>query len=282
MGRACARPSLAALCFLVLSSRLSAAGSPEGRPDAKCSSGVCSSGMNLVQIQKGLPVEINNNWLAVNNKWYSRKRAHEALLGRLGRTSGIWVRPVLLNFRTPAPQEWLEGNVKVTTTLSLSSAQARQIAATVDGGFGGFSGSAGLNSSSHNATYVLKGLTFEDILMIKHYFNNATHASLMQDVKDMYDASHKPRIVTRVWVMVSGEDEHARSCTGGHLSLRYGGAQGSVGASISGSGCAQSTWSFDPNTVIAYEASYLKFEDMAPIVPRGRVKDVVVDWYWTR
>uniref|UniRef100_A0A7S4V8A1 Uncharacterized protein n=1 Tax=Alexandrium monilatum TaxID=311494 RepID=A0A7S4V8A1_9DINO len=180
----------------------------------------------------------------------------------------------------PRPRRGWRG---ITTTLSLSSAQARQIAATVDGGFGGFNGSAGLNhSSSHNATYVLKGLTFEDTLVIKHYFNNATHARLVQDIKDMYDVSHKPRIVTRVWVMVSGEDEHARSCTGGHLSLRYGGAQGSVGASISGSGCAQSTWSFDPNTVIAYEASYLKFEDMAPIVPRGRVKDVVVDWYWTR
>merc|ERR1712039_929513 len=73
-------------------------------------------------------------------------------------------------------------------------------------------------------------------------------------------------------------DEHARSCTGGHLTLRYGSAQGSAGATISGEGCTESTWTFNPDTIIAYEASYIQTTNMASVPPQGRVRDVAVDW----
>merc|ERR1719394_1374365 len=127
----------------------------------------------------------------------------------------------------------------------------------------GLSADAGINSSStHSATYVLRGLTFENTWRIKHWFNRAAdrdedskikddfmdmyssdvsddddkHADrqLKEDFMDMYGIMEKPRIVTTVWVLVSGEDEHARHCTGGHLSLRYGNVQGSAGITVSG------------------------------------------------
>merc|ERR1712060_500181 len=100
--------------------------------------------------------------------------------------------------------------------------------------------------------------------------NENEDARLKGDYMDMYDVSHKPRIVTTVWVLVSGEDEHAQSCTGGHLTLSYGSAQGSAGATISGQGCAESTWTFNPDTIIAYEASYIETTNMVPVPPQGR------------
>lgn len=236
----------------------------------------------MMQMSRKPSVRINGNWLVVNNKWYSRKGAHKAWLGRIGRTNGIWVRPVQINFRRSAPDMWMEGNVKIATELALTSSQSNDIAASLqaDAPAMGLSGSAGINSSStHSASYVLRALTFDNTLRIKHWFNaaedNDEDGQLKDDFMDMYGASEKPRVVTTVWVLVSGDDEHAKQCTGGHLSLKYGSAQGSAGISISGEGCSESTWSFSPDTIVAYEASFIRFRS-------GKAKDVVVDWQWTR
>lgn len=292
-------PCLRILLFLAAGHAAAAAGD---EPQRGCGDGECTAGMNLFQHQQvqfkdvlaheesegGPAVHINNDWLIVHNKRYSRSKAHDAWLGRIGRTNGIWVRPVQINFRSVAPEEWFVDNVNVTTTLTLTSSQARQITASIGGGMptagGPVSGGAGIShNSSHNASYVLQGITFGDTLRIKHWFNDDANSVFAQDYKDMYDAAHKPRIVTTVWVVVSGGPEHASSCTGGHLTLRYGtNATGHITASIAGQGCVHSTWSFDANTIVAYEASYLQFENMAANPPRGRVKDVPVDWYWTR
>merc|ERR1712151_52679 len=228
-------------------------------------------------------------WLVVNNKFYSRKGAHKAWLGRIGRTGGMWERPVEINFRRDAPDTWLEGNVKILKDVALTSSESSEMAASLkaEAPTMGLSGEAGINiSSAHNATYVLRGLTFDNTWRIKHWFNSAADSDedsqLKDDFMDMYGISEKPRIVTTVWVLVSGDDEHARQCTGGHLSLEYGSAQGSAGLTISGEGCSESTWSFSPETIIAYEASYIRWANMVSSPPRGEAKDVVADWYWTR
>merc|ERR1711879_1091821 len=147
----------------------------------------------------------------------------------------------------------------------------------------GHLGDVGITSdSAHNASYVLRGLTFEDTFRIKRWFNDNAHTEFARDYMDMYDLAHKPRIVTTVWVMVRGDPEHGASCRGGHLTLRYGSARGGASASVYGHGCVYNTWSFDPDSIIAYEASYLEMENMVHVPPRGRVKDVPVDWYFTR
>jgi len=254
-------------------------------PQASCSSaGNLSKDTSLIQVEMHPSVHINNDWLIVNKKWYSRKRAHDAWLGRIGRTNGIWVRPVMVNFRGVAPAEWLHENVYVSTTLTLNSAQVQKISASVSAKAPmGFGGEAGFSAnSSHKAGYVLRGLTFEDTFKIKHWFNDNANHRFVQDYKDVYHHAHKPRIVTTVWVMVKGDAEHGSGCTGGHLTLNYGSSQGGGSASVSGHGCAYSTWSFDPDTTIAYEASYVNWENMMTNPPSGRAKDVAVDWYWTR
>eukprot|EP00930_Biecheleria_cincta_P009406 TRINITY_DN111153_c0_g1_i1.p1 TRINITY_DN111153_c0_g1~~TRINITY_DN111153_c0_g1_i1.p1 ORF type:complete len:279 (-),score=40.18 TRINITY_DN111153_c0_g1_i1:137-973(-) len=256
---------------------------------ATCAAGRCSQGLSMIQLAKGSTVDINQDWLIVNNKHYSRKKAHDAWLGRVGLTSGIWIRPVLINFKLPAPDEWLEDNVNVSTTVSLDAEQVRKIAAAVDASVvtpGGIvSGGAGVtHNSTHSASYVLRGLTIENTLKIKHWFNEERHNEsnhFVHDYMDMFDYSKKPRIVTTVWVLVRSDDETASSCTGGHLTLRWNG--GLASGSISGDGCSRSSWSFDPNSIIAYEASYLRFANMHTLPsPSGRVKDVVSDWFWTR
>lgn len=281
MSLGCAALAIAASCILL-------AGAQEATEGlATCSGQTCSKGVTLIQHKSSPAVDINNNWLIVNNKWYSRKGAHDAWLGRVGSTHGVWVRPVLINFETSAPEEWLHENVKVSTTLTLSAEQSRKIRAAVGVDFpaagGQFSGEGGItHNSSHDASYVLRGLTFDDTWRLKSWFNDEANGEFLQHFRDMYSASQKARIVTTVWIMVSGEDEHAMSCTGGHLSLNYTSVQGRAGFHLSGAGCTQSTWSFSPNTVIAYQASYLEFENMHTIPPRGRVRDVDADWYWTR
>merc|ERR1712217_172971 len=170
----------------------------------------------------------------------------------------------------------------ISTTLTLTSNQFRKIAAAVNFRVpsAGVSGSAGITSnSSHDADYVLRGLTFDDTWLIKRWLNEEANTDFRLDYTDLYSGLKKPRIVTSVWVLVSGEVENAMSCTGGHLTLKYQGAMAAGGVTISGTGCTQSSWLFDPNTIIAYEASYLEFENHDR---SGRVRNLAADWYWTR
>eukprot|EP00931_Biecheleriopsis_adriatica_P104638 TRINITY_DN79288_c0_g1_i1.p1 TRINITY_DN79288_c0_g1~~TRINITY_DN79288_c0_g1_i1.p1 ORF type:complete len:287 (+),score=39.17 TRINITY_DN79288_c0_g1_i1:69-863(+) len=241
-------------------------------------------GLSMIQLNGGkkASVEINEDWLIVNSKHYSRKGAHDAWLGRIGRTSDLWVRPIMVNFRASAPEEWLSENVQVSTTLTLTTEQVEKIAFAVNfdvPGVGVGGGTGFDHNNTNEASYVLRGLTVEDSFTIKRWFNNHTESELVRDYMDLHDIMSKPRIVTTVWIMVKGDEESATECNGGHLTLRYGGV---VGGTISGEGCTRSSWSFDPNTIIAYEASYLEMENMHTIPPSGRVKDIVVDWYWTR
>jgi len=274
-----ARAAAAAACLLLV------AGTAAHKAEVSCRAVGCSRGPSMLQLSAGkkkAAVEINDDWLIVNSKYYSRKNAHAAWLGRIGRTSGLWVRPIEINFRADAPEEWLQENVKVTTTLSLTSEQAEQIAFEVDADIPGVGVGVGAgfdHNNTNNASYVLRGLTVEDSWTIKRWFNDHTDSELARDYMDLHDIMSKPRIVSTVWIMVRGDEESATECTSGHLTLSY---QPVVGATVSGSGCTQSSWSFDPNTIIAYEASFLEMESMHTIPPSGRVKDIVVDSYWTR
>lgn len=167
----------------------------------------CIRDHSLIQLHARPSVVINRDWLVINNKYYSRNRAQDAWLGRIGRTNGVWRRPVLINFRTSAPQEWLDGNVNISTTVALSSAQSQQIRAAVSAEISSLDANITSNSA-HNASYVLKGLTFGNSFKIKHWFNDNKHRQFKQDYMDMYGSLAKPRIVTTAWVIVRGGDEH--------------------------------------------------------------------------
>lgn len=263
--------------------------------DSVCMSDGCAQGVSMIQrqqvLQKTPSVHISEDWLKVNNKEYSRKGAHDAVLGRIGRTSWQLQRPAMINFKTEAPHEWLEENIKISTEVTLSSEQSNQFAAairaavpTVVGGVAGVtSGNVGVNgSSSHDASYVLRGMTIQDHFRVKHWFNEDANPRLKQDFMDMYDWVHKPRIVTTVWVLVSSAEENAMSCSGGHLTLDYTTFGASVGGTISGIGCAKSSWTFSPDTIIAYSASFIETTEWWSTPPGGKVKNIVEDTFWTR
>merc|ERR1712066_911551 len=109
---------------------------------------------------------------------------------------------------------------------------------------------------------VLHGFTFSDTFKIKDWFNNNNQSELYQHYKDMYTHTEKPRIVTSVWVVARGDPEEASSCVSGKVGMKYTGAGPSAAFSV--------------GTILAYEASYLRFEDMFPVPPEGRVVDVPV------
>merc|ERR1719464_266073 len=112
------------------------------------------SGLSLLQQHQRVvsgwrsSVHINNRWLIVNNKHYSRKNAHQALLGRIGRTSGLWIRPVLINFRAQGPDEWLHENTRISTKLTLSSSESNRISAAIDIDGAPLSGNANITHHS--------------------------------------------------------------------------------------------------------------------------------------
>lgn len=233
--------------------------------------------------QKDQTVDINGDWLIVNNHRYSRKKAQGAWLGRIGRAVGPWVahKPVLVNFKAKQPQEWLHDNVKSGTTVTLTAEQARQVEGAIDFKVPlvNVSGNASItHNSSREAKYVLREFQIDDVLVIKHWYNEAKSDEdrrMIADIKDMRSTSDRPRFVTTVWLVVSGDPEKASACTGGRLNLRYGGTKAQAGASISGSGCGNSTFSFNPDTVLAYEASYFEMDG-------DRVKDIKADHKHTR
>jgi hypothetical protein len=137
-------------------------------------------------------------------------------------------------------------------------------------------------NSTHNATYVLHGFTFSDVFKIKDWFNKNNESELATNYREMYTHFEKPRIITSVWVVVQGEDEDATSCVSGKIGMKYTGSGPKAGFEVSGTGCGRSTWTFSPDTILAYEASYLQYEDMFPVPPEGRVVDVPVDSDYTR
>merc|ERR1712151_893975 len=196
--------------------------------------------------QLGSPaVEIKNEWLVVNNRQYSRKKAQDSGLGRIGQAVGpfLLTEPVLINFRTNPPPEWLEDNVVQTTTLTL---------------------------------------TFSDVFKIKDWLNKNNESEFVKNYRDMYTHFEKPRIITSVWVVAQGDPEEATSCVSGKVGMKYTGSGPKAGFEVSGTGCGRSTWTFSPDTILAYEASYLQYEDMLPVPPEGRVVDVPVDSDYTR
>jgi len=236
--------------------------------------------------QLGSPaVEIKNEWLVVNNRQYSRKKAQDSGLGRIGQAVGpfLLTEPVLINFRTNPPPEWLEDNVVQTTTLTLTSDQFQQIDASVSGGWGPVEGDGSISTNStHNASYVLHGFTFSDVFKIKDWFNKNNESEFVKNYRDMYTHFEKPRIITSVWVVAQGDPEEATSCVSGKVGMKYTGSGPKAGFEVSGTGCGRSTWTFSPDTILAYEASYLQYEDMFPVPPEGRVVDVPVDSDYTR
>merc|ERR1712176_1439230 len=159
----------------------------------------------------------------------------------------LLTEPVLINFRTNPPPEWLEDNVVQTTTLTLTSDQFQQIDASVQGGWGPVEGDGSISTNStHNATYVLHGFTFSDVFKIKDWFNKNNESELATNYREMYTHFEKPRIITSVWVVVQGEDEDATSCVSGKIGMKYTGSGPKAGLRSLEQGVAEALGHFLP------------------------------------
>jgi hypothetical protein len=223
---------------------------------------------------------VNNNWLRINNKDYSRRNAHEASLGKVGPVHGGWIPPLLINFQLNPPPEWLVDNVNVSgTTVSLTSGEAAKLSAhgKIKAPIVGAEFAAGIKSAScHAASYKLQQITFKEKYKIATWVNQNRNSAFMHQYMGFYRGTvNKPRIVTTVWVAIETSPEYGSHCVGGDLTMTYK----NVGFEISGKKCQHSVWQFSEDSVVAFEPSFLEFEHMHPLTqpPRGRVRFVATN-----
>eukprot|EP00928_Gymnodinium_smaydae_P064539 TRINITY_DN4783_c0_g2_i1.p1 TRINITY_DN4783_c0_g2~~TRINITY_DN4783_c0_g2_i1.p1 ORF type:complete len:295 (+),score=60.69 TRINITY_DN4783_c0_g2_i1:74-886(+) len=201
-----------------------------------------------------LVCEIQSNYIVIDNRGYSRYRAQDALLGSYGPEAAntAWIPPHL-SFVEPAPAAWLENNSYFGTKVRITSSQESQFNVDVSVSSIPMTDiNASANASiGHNGSYFLQELKVSSALKILTWFNDPSNAATVAYYKNM----DRPRIVTTVWLLIQGDIETASICGGGSVSLEINGDK----ASVSGSGCAKSTWSFSADSVMAYEGSQISW-----------------------
>merc|ERR1712187_946610 len=188
---------------------------------------------------------------------YSRYAAHSALLGRVGSEfGGTAFIPPRLSFTENPENAWLQDNVLFGTSVWIQSSQ--ESAFDVDLSTNAIPAveiEFGLDfNHSHDGEFYLKEMKFGSLFQLIQAMNADEFQAFRDYIKNNMD---RPRIVTGVWILIQGDEEHSNFCAGGYLKLS---AEKIGSIKVSGSGCRMSTWSFDPDSVMAYETAKIKFD----------------------
>eukprot|EP00928_Gymnodinium_smaydae_P064537 TRINITY_DN4783_c0_g1_i1.p1 TRINITY_DN4783_c0_g1~~TRINITY_DN4783_c0_g1_i1.p1 ORF type:complete len:291 (+),score=47.41 TRINITY_DN4783_c0_g1_i1:62-874(+) len=225
-----------------------------GQPD-KCA-GDLESLLQTPKTRLGgiLVCEIQSNYIVINNRGYSRYRAQDALLGSYGPEAAntAWIPPHL-SFVEPAPEPWTESNSYLGNKVRITSSQTNQFNVDVKTSsipMADIDASANA-TMGHNASYFLQELKISSAFKILSWFNEPSNAAAVAYFKNM----DRPRIVTTVWLLIEGDVETASVCGGGSVSVDVKGNT----ATVSGSGCSKGSWSFSPDSVMAYEGSQIQW-----------------------
>jgi len=201
--------------------------------------------------------EIQTNYIVVNGRGYSRYNAHAALLGSFGpefvNTANI---PPKLEFTEGPDNDWLGTNVKFGTSVWVKSQQESSFdvdfstnaipAVDIEASLSG--------NQSHSGEFYLMQLTFASQFDLIQEMNLPKYKAKREYMKNHMS---RPRIVTSVWILIEGDEEHSNFCMGGSLKLTVE----KIGKiAVSASGCRMSTWRFSPDSVMAYETGKIKFD----------------------
>lgn len=206
--------------------------------------------------------EIQEKFIVVNGKGYSRYAAHAANIGRLASEfANTYDIPPKLSFTEPPANKWLKGNTAFGTSVWIQSSQEDSFdvdltvnaipQATIE---------AGLDfNHSHDGKFYLKQMNIGSLMELTQAMNLDKFQAKREFMKNSMD---RVRIVTGVWILIEGDEEHSTFCMGGHLKLE---AEKIGGITVSGSGCKMSTWHFTPDSVMAYQTAKVKFDDDAKV-----------------
>jgi len=223
---------------------------PRSQPSKQALSSKVASG--------GAITEIQENYIVVNGRGYSRYSAHSALLGSYGSEFSLTAYiPPRLTFTEQPETAWLEGNTLFGTSVWIQSSQESLFDIDLStNAIPAVEIEAGFNfNSSHDGKFYLKEIKFASMFTLTQALNAAEFEAMRKYMKEQMD---RPRIVTGVWILIEGDEEHSSFCAGGSLDLK---AEKIGKISVSGSGCRMSTWSFSPDSVMAYESAKIKFND---------------------
>jgi len=212
--------------------------------------------------------QIKDNYIEINGRGYSRYNAHDALLGSIGTEfKGTFHIPPKLTFVEGPQSGMLEGNSGFGSSVRIASSQessfnidlaSKAIPQTdIEAGLSG--------NHSHNSSFYLKEIKINSNFELIKAMNSDKFKSFR---KYLTRKLLRPRIVTSVWVLIEGDQEKDSACHGGKVNVSVG---DSGHITISGSGCKMNTWSFSPDTVMAYTGEKMSFND------NGGVKNLVPD-----
>jgi len=201
--------------------------------------------------------EIQENYIVINGRGYSRYAAHSALLGRLGSEfSDTAFIPPRLSLTDNPQDAWMENNVIFGTSVWIESSQEKQFDIDLaTNAIPAVDIEAGLQfNHSHNGEFYLKLMSFGSYFTLQQAMNTDQFKAFRNYIKKHMD---RPRIVTGVWILIEGDAELSNFCAAGSLKLS---AEKIGSITVSGSGCRMSTWQFTPDSVMAYETARIKFD----------------------
>lgn len=193
--------------------------------------------------------KIKPNFIKVNTVKYRRGAAETAQLGSIGsKKNRVGKVPIFIRH-----QVWNAGRLNVTqeTVLTLTSNQINTLSGeghTTTAG--GTTISGNINTSSElSGSFVLAKYTLNDNDIISRI--NSLSKSKRKQIKKYKNG----RIVTSIWVLLSGQEQQSGTYSGS-LSMD----QQTTGGTVTLTHASRSQISFSPNTIIAYEYKTMKWK----------------------
>lgn len=251
-------------------------------------SGIALGGATLLvpAVASAAFTEITPSTLKFEGVRYWRKKAGEAKLGAVGQKMTPLAGMNYFQKIQDAPNGIYKVTVDAQTTITSTNAHEWGVSASASNVKGGVSGSGEYNGTI--TAYKMR-IDLGNLPGNLRYETNR-HTGQLNALKHEGAGG---RLVSAVWILVAGAENKAE-CYSGDLSVSYG----AVSVSTSASGCASSTWTIAPSSVIAYEmvkvdkwddaeltarpscpANYPTYESRSSIVtPEDRCKKITYDY----
>jgi len=211
-------------------------------------------------------IKVLTNFVKINSQKYRRASAESATLGSIGSKR----MPIAKVPRFERVFDWKSGKLefKQVTTVTIDYSQVSKLnaRATVLSSAGKVKGEVSVGSN-RNANYVLTKFEVFDKTAVPRLLNKSK--TTLKNIKNIKNA----RIISSVWVLVKGSESQMNTFDGS-VSISKPGARGEVSITRSGG----STFSFSPNTVIAYTIDKFKWNKKG--LKRKSIKKIQTDQVW--
>jgi len=190
--------------------------------------------------------KVTSGTLKVDGTRYWRKKANEAKLGAVGQKMTPAVGANFFQHKQDAPNGIYEVHTSQPITITSKQANSWGVSGGASNVQGGASGSSSYKGKI--TAYKMKidlGNARGDI----RYETNR-HTKHLQALKDEGNGG---RMISAVWIMVNGK-ESKEGCYSGELTV----SNGAWTVNTTASGCASSSYTIPPGSILAYEMSKVR------------------------